>query len=183
MINILPDPRNPARESNHRGAAPGKGVGRARRDCRPYALAYLGRILPVLSETFVVREIVALRRLGLSVKVFSLNPPETGVCHPEAPDLAREVEVLIQPQNPLFWLAHLIFALRFPGRYFHCLYAYVLTADAPSKSRRPLSVLLYGGPFCRAAPARRRHPTSARPFCQRPGQRGADGRRPRRHLV
>ena len=102
MINILSDPLNPARAPNHRGAAPDQGVARAPRDCRPYALAYLGRILPVISETFVVREIVALRRLGLSVKVFSLHPPETGVSHPEAPDLAREAEVLIQPQNPLF---------------------------------------------------------------------------------
>jgi glycosyltransferase involved in cell wall biosynthesis len=135
MINILPDSLNPARDPNHRGAAPDKGAARAPRDCRPYALAYLGRILPVISETFVVREIVALRRLGLSVKVFSLHPPETGVFHPEAPDLAREAEVLIQPRNPLFWLAHLIFALRFPGRYFHCLYAYVLTTDEPWRSR------------------------------------------------
>jgi colanic acid/amylovoran biosynthesis glycosyltransferase len=101
-----------------------------------YPVAYLGRILPVTSETFVVREIVSLRHLGLRVKVFSLHPPETGVSHPEAPDLAREVEVLSQPQNPLFWLTHLWFALRFPGRYFHCLYAYVLKADEPWRSRR-----------------------------------------------
>jgi colanic acid/amylovoran biosynthesis glycosyltransferase len=147
MINILPDPGNPARDPNHRGAAPGKGVGRTRRDCRPYALAYLGRILPVISETFVVREIVALRRLGLSVKVFSLNPPETGVCHPEAPDLAREAEVLIQPQNPLFWLAHLIFALRYPRRYFHCLYAYVLTPNEPRGSRRRCLSYFMVAPF------------------------------------
>ena len=100
---------------------------------RRYALAYLGRILPVISETFVVREIVALRRLGLSVKVFSLHPPETGVSHPEAPDLAREAEVLIQPQNPLFWLAHLIFVLRFSRRYFYCLFAYVLATDEPKR--------------------------------------------------
>ena len=101
----------------------------------------------MISETFVVREIVALRRLGLSVKVFSLHPPETGVFHPEAPDLAREAEVLIQPQNPLFWLAHLIFALRFPGRYFHCLYAYVLTADEPWRSRRRCLSYFMVAPF------------------------------------
>ena len=149
---------------------------------RALALAYLGRILPVISETFVVREIVALRRLGLSVKVFSLHPPETGVSHPEAPSLARETEVLIQPRNPRFWLAHLIFALRFPRRYFHCLYAYVLTPRGPRVSP-PLPVLLYGGPLYRLAPSGRRHSAPPRPFCQRPGQRGAHGRRSRRHLV
>ncbi len=114
---------------------------------RPYALAYLGRILPVISETFVVREIVALRRLGLSVKVFSLHPPETGVSHPEAPSLARETEVLIQPRNPRFWLAHLVFALRFPRRYFHCLYAYVLTAGGPPGSRRRCLSYFMVAPF------------------------------------
>ncbi len=114
---------------------------------RALALAYLGRILPVISETFVVREIVALRRLGLSVKVFSLHPPETGVSHPEAPSLARETEVLIQPRNPRFWLAHLIFALRFPWRYFHCLYAYVLTPPGPSRSRRRCLSYFMVAPF------------------------------------
>jgi len=136
MTKIPPDSLSPARERHHRGAGPDEGLACAPGDCRPYALAYLGRILPASSETFVVREIVALRRLGLSVKVFSLHPPEAGGCHPEAPDLAREAEVLIQPRNPLFWLAHLIFALRFPGRYFNCLYAYVLAADEPWRSRR-----------------------------------------------
>jgi colanic acid/amylovoran biosynthesis glycosyltransferase len=147
MTTDSPDPVNPARGRNRCRAAPDQGRSRAPRDCRAYALAYLGRILPVISETFVVREIVALRRLGLSVKVFSLHPPETAVCHPEAPELAREVEVLIQPQNPLFWLTHLWFALRFPGRYFHCLWAYVLTADEPWRSRRRCLSYFMVAPF------------------------------------
>ena len=145
----MPDPLPPARDRNHRApAAPGAPPLPARlMKPRPYALAYLGRILPVISETFVVREIVALRRLGLSVKVFSLHPPETGVSHPEAPGLAREAEVLIQPRNPRFWLAHLIFALRFPRRYFHCLYAYVLTPGGPSGSRRRCLSYFMVAPF------------------------------------
>ena len=147
MTNISADPAKPARGRTHSGAAPNQGRSRTPGDCRPYVLAYLGRILPVSSETFVVREIVALRRLGLSVKVFSLNPPETEVRHPEAPDLAREVEVLIQPLNPLFWLAHLIFVLRFPGRYFRCLYAYVLTPDEIYSSRRRCLSYFMVAPF------------------------------------
>lgn len=100
-----------------------------------YPIAYLARNLPTFPETFVVREIVALRRLGLEIKAFSLYPSDAAVRHPEAPDLVREVEVLIQPRNPLFWLAHLFLALRFPKRYFHCLYAYVLIADGTWQSR------------------------------------------------
>lgn len=88
-------------------------------------IAYLARLLPCLSETFVVREIAALRRLGLEIKPFSIHAPEA-VSNPEIPDLLREVEVLVQPRKPLFWLAHLAFALAFPRRYWGCLYDYVL---------------------------------------------------------
>jgi hypothetical protein len=71
----------------------------------PYCIAYLGRVLPVLSETFVVREIAALRSLGVRIKPFRLYPPGQKAIHPEAPGLAREVKVLCRPTNPLFWLA------------------------------------------------------------------------------
>lgn len=88
-------------------------------------IAYLARVLPCLSETFVVREIAALRRLGMEVKPFSIHPPEK-VINPEIPDLPAEVQVLVRPLNPLFWLAHLVLALAFPRRYWGCLYDYVL---------------------------------------------------------
>lgn len=88
-------------------------------------LAYLGRILPCLSETFVVREIAALRRRGLDVRAFSVHPPEE-VVNSEIPDLCREVEVLNRPHYLLFWLSHLVFALVFPRRYWGCMYDYVL---------------------------------------------------------
>lgn len=88
-------------------------------------LAYLGRILPCLSETFVIREMAALRRRGLDVKALSIHPPEA-IINPEIPDLVQEVEVLTRPWAPLFWLAHLYFALAFPARYWGCLRDYVL---------------------------------------------------------
>jgi colanic acid/amylovoran biosynthesis glycosyltransferase len=88
-------------------------------------IAYLGRILPCLSETFVVREMAALRRRGLDVKPFSVHPPEA-IINPEIPDLVQEVEVLVRPWHPRFWLAHLYFALAFPSRYWGCLRDYVL---------------------------------------------------------
>ncbi|MDO9532850.1 MAG: glycosyltransferase family 4 protein [Deltaproteobacteria bacterium] len=88
-------------------------------------IAYLARVLPALSETFVVREIAALRRLGMKIKPFSIHPSEK-VFNPEIPDLLAEVEVLVRPLNPIFWLAHLVLALTFPRRYWGCLYDYVL---------------------------------------------------------
>jgi len=88
-------------------------------------IAYLARVLPCLSETFVVREIAALRRLGMEIKPFTIHPPDT-VINPEIPDLAAEVEVIVRPRKPLFWLAHLTLAIAFPRRYWGCLYNYVL---------------------------------------------------------
>ncbi len=88
-------------------------------------IAYLARILPCLTEIFVVREMAALRRRGVDVRAFSVHPPEE-VFNPEVPDLLKEVEVLNRPGHPLFWLSHLVFALVFPRRYWGCLYDYVL---------------------------------------------------------
>ncbi len=98
-------------------------------------IGYLGHILPILSETFVVREIVALRDLGAEVKAFSVHRPDKTAIHPEAPGLAEEVGILARPLNPLFWLAHLFFAVRHPIRYFRCLWRYVLTSGEPPRRR------------------------------------------------
>ncbi|MFI5331180.1 MAG: glycosyltransferase [Desulfobaccales bacterium] len=116
-------------------------------DEKPYCIAYLGRILPVLSETFVVREIAALRSLGARIKPFSLYPPEARVAHPEAPELAREVTVLYRPVNPLFWLAHLFFLCRYPRRYWHCLVRYALRAPEPWRNRRRCLAFLAMAPY------------------------------------
>jgi colanic acid/amylovoran biosynthesis glycosyltransferase len=101
-----------------------------------YGLAYLSRILPIISETFVVREIAALRSLGARIKVFSLFPAEDQASHPEVPELAQEVEVLLQPTKPIFWLSHLFFLCRYPRRYWHCLSRYVLLAPESWRNRR-----------------------------------------------
>lgn len=91
-------------------------------------IGYLSRVLPALSETFVVREIAALRGLGVDVRPFSLYAPETFAVHPEAPDLSGEVEVLVQPGSPLFWLAHIVVVVRHFRRYFRCLWRFVLAS-------------------------------------------------------
>ena len=116
-------------------------------DEKPYCIAYLGRILPVLSETFVIREIAALRSLGVRIKPFSLYPPEARVAHPEAPELAREVTVLCRPATPLFWLAHLFFLWRYPRRYWHCLVRYALRAPEPWRHRRRCLAIFLVAPY------------------------------------
>ena len=110
-------------------------------------IAYLSRVLPILSETFVVREIAALRRLGEGIRPFSLYPPDLSALHPEAPDLAREVEVLVRPRYPFFWLAHLIVLLRSPVPYLRCLWQYVLAADEPWRRRSHCLAYFIAAPF------------------------------------
>jgi colanic acid/amylovoran biosynthesis glycosyltransferase len=105
------------------------------RTAEPRVIGYLARILPILSETFVVREIAELRRLGVDVRPFSLYPPDLSVAHSEAPDLAREVEIFVRPKHFLFWAAHLTVLLRSPIRYFRCLWQYVLAASEPWRRR------------------------------------------------
>lgn len=112
-----------------------------------HRIAYLGRILPVISETFVVREIAALRSLGARIQVFSLYPPELDVTHPEAPDLAQEVEVLLKPARPIFWLAHLFFLFWRPRRYWHCLWLYALAAPETWGGRRRCLALFAVAPY------------------------------------
>ncbi|MCX5893096.1 MAG: hypothetical protein NTW80_09025, partial [Deltaproteobacteria bacterium] len=114
---------------------------------RSYCIAYLGRILPVLSETFVVREIAALRSLGIKIKAFSLYPPDDRVVHPEAPELAREVQVLFQPARPSFWWAHLCFLFRHPRRYWHCLVRYALRAPETWRQRRRCLAFFLVAPY------------------------------------
>lgn len=101
-----------------------------------YGLAYLSRILPVISETFVIREIATLRSLGARIKIFSIFPPEDQASHPEVPELAQEVEVLFQPAKPAFWWAHLFFLFRSPRRYWYCLSRYLLRAPESWRNRR-----------------------------------------------
>ena len=102
---------------------------------RPMVIGYLGRILPFFSETFVVREFAALRDLGAEVKPFSIRLPDRRAIHPEAPGLAGEVVVLGRPLNPLFWLAHLLFLVIHPVRYFRTLWRYVMAAREPLRRR------------------------------------------------
>jgi glycosyltransferase involved in cell wall biosynthesis len=53
-------------------------------------LLYLGAQLPVRSETFVYREVFALRSLGYSVRVASVRTPERGLGSDELERLADE---------------------------------------------------------------------------------------------
>jgi glycosyltransferase involved in cell wall biosynthesis len=78
----LADPR----VSPSRGKRPAAGAG---------TLAYVAKMFPRLSETFVAEEVAELRRARIPVRVYSLlAPAANGRMHPEYEDMARDTVVL-----------------------------------------------------------------------------------------
>ncbi len=62
-------------------------------------IAYLLKRFPRLSETFVLNEILELRRQGMDVMVYALMDPAEGRAHPEALALSPEVVYLHSPNR------------------------------------------------------------------------------------
>lgn len=62
------------------------------------ALLYLSSFLPKRSETFVYREVLGLRKMGVDVRVASLYAPESGLGDRELDLLAAEV-LTVYPQG------------------------------------------------------------------------------------
>jgi glycosyltransferase involved in cell wall biosynthesis len=56
----------------------------------PGPILYIAGVLPKLSETFVYREVFALRERGIRVRLASVNPPEGGLGNPRLEQLAAE---------------------------------------------------------------------------------------------
>lgn len=85
-------------------------------------VAYFLPRFPKLSETFILREILVLREMGLDVHVFSLMPPLTSsTMHAQVQDMMPYVHY-----SPYFFSFKLIFAqfyflFHFPIKYFRAL--------------------------------------------------------------
>ncbi len=58
------------------------------------AIAFLFPAFPVLHQTFVLWEVLALRRLGVEIQIYSIKQPSTSTQQPEGEELAREVRYL-----------------------------------------------------------------------------------------
>ncbi|MDQ2911422.1 MAG: glycosyltransferase [Actinomycetota bacterium] len=66
---------------------------------RPPAVAYILKMYPRFSETFVLNELLELERQGLRLHVFSLKKPDDGVFHADIARLRAKVTYL--PESPL----------------------------------------------------------------------------------
>lgn len=74
-------------------------------------VGYMVSLFPCWSETFILREILALRERGVAVRIFSLKPPTEALVHDAAKPLIPEV---VYP--PAWW--------RLPGVFFLALVLY-----------------------------------------------------------
>jgi glycosyltransferase involved in cell wall biosynthesis len=80
-------------------------------------IAYITTYFPLLTQTFVYREVLQLKKNGISVRCFSVKRPKTVVG--EVADLQKETTYL-WPLNPiLFSKAHFYFLKKNPKAYFN----------------------------------------------------------------
>lgn len=82
---------------------------------------FLGRF-PYLTETFILREIILLRRLGLEVHIFSMFPPLPTPVHGQVAEVMPYVHYSPYILSGRLILAQLHFLLHSPYRYFHALF-------------------------------------------------------------
>jgi glycosyltransferase involved in cell wall biosynthesis len=79
-------------------------------------IAFLFPAFPVLHQTFVLWEVMTLRRLGVPIALYSLKRPSTRTQQPEGAALAREVRYLPALSAPVV-RANLRLLARSPRRY------------------------------------------------------------------
>jgi glycosyltransferase involved in cell wall biosynthesis len=107
------------------------------------SIAYFTQMYPGLTQTFIYREVLALRARQVPVKTYSVWPPETDDLPPEARPLMDET-FYIFPMNWLaLLLAHLWYLVRRPLRYLGTL-AFVLTRPRTSLRNRWRTLLHFG---------------------------------------
>lgn len=96
---------------------------------KPVKVAYWLPIFPALSETFILNEILELRRQGLDIAIFSSSKPNEGVVHREAEGLARETYFFSDFRKLsklkkvwVYLYVHFCFLISAPFRYFKTLW-------------------------------------------------------------
>lgn len=81
-------------------------------------LVYVLSKFPKLSETFIFRELVAHRKAGYDVRIFSLLRPTEAIRHPGQEELVEATTYVQSLFSPGLWLAHLKMLCRHPLKYF-----------------------------------------------------------------
>src|SRR5262245_18972096 len=80
-------------------------------------VAFLFPAFPVLHQTFVLWEVLALRELGIDIKIFSIKRPDPQLQQPEAAPLIPEVSYLPPTLSHRVLVANLRTFAAAPWRY------------------------------------------------------------------
>ena len=83
-------------------------------------IAYVLGTFPSISETFILREILALRESGVDIEIFSLHRPDAGTTHEDARPLVDDVCYRPSVFSMASMSSQIYFLLRHPWRYFKC---------------------------------------------------------------
>src|SRR6266851_2509325 len=82
------------------------------------AIGYVLSAWPRLSETFILNEVVALERLGVRLRIFSIKNPKDELIHTKVGQVRAPVKCLYTGNHrAAAWAANLRSFLRRPVRY------------------------------------------------------------------
>jgi glycosyltransferase involved in cell wall biosynthesis len=108
----------------------------------PASITYIIGRYPGLTTTFIDREVLALREMGVQLQILSIRQPWPKLSAEQ--EALREGVIYLLPIKLLALVeSHLQFALRRPGRYFGAL-RYLLTRPHPSLKSRAMTLLHFG---------------------------------------
>jgi glycosyltransferase involved in cell wall biosynthesis len=128
----------------HGARRPGATLGSTPRDRTPsgFALAYVIGTYPLPTTTFIDREIVTLRGLGVGPAIVSLRRPPSGSSR-EQVDLARSVSYALPVRVTSLLSSHLRFLTRRPLTYVSTVVGLAF-APHPDARARARTVLHFG---------------------------------------
>ena len=107
-------------------------------------IGYLLRSYPRLSQTFVLNEILALEKIGVSIQIFALTNPHEKVVQRQVDQVRAPVIVIVlrihpHARNQVAVLRHggAPFKRRLLKALFGLTFGFTLTADVDRTQRRP----------------------------------------------
>lgn len=106
-------------------------------------IAYLVNHYPKVSHSFIRREILGLEAAGVSVRRFTLRPPDKDLPDPEDRAEAARTEIVLGQGAPALLLATFGQLLRRPGRWFKAFrIAWGMGQGAPLRIARNMAYLV-----------------------------------------
>ncbi|HEV2496026.1 MAG TPA: glycosyltransferase family 4 protein [Terriglobia bacterium] len=85
-------------------------------------IAYIVKVWPRLSETFILNEIISLEQRGVTIRIFSVKEPDSGPSHNKVAQVRAKVTyIALRPRWKQAMAANLRFFSRRPGPYLRVL--------------------------------------------------------------